>query len=149
MTQVLPVALALLGVIALMIGAMFGLKWLTGKVSFKGNGGMKIISALSLGQDRTLYAVEAGSRKLLIGASGGSISLICELSEEDMALLKGAMPITSAPNTSAPNGDMQGKSFSEVLRHNMKKMGGEFIRPYQKNDGNESGDGENSDKSKS
>lgn len=144
MTQVLPVALALLGVIALMIGAMFGLKWLTGKVSFKGNGGMKIISALSLGQDRTLYAVEAGSRKLLIGASGGSISLICELSEEDMALLKGAMPITSAPN-----GDMQGKSFSEVLRHNMKKMGGEFIRPYQKNDGNESGDGENSDKSKS
>lgn len=144
MTQVLPVALALLGVIALMIGAMFGLKWLTGKVSFKGNGGMKIISALSLGQDRTLYAVEAGSRKLLIGACGSSISLICELSEEDMALLKGAMP-----NTSAPNGDMQGKSFSEVFRQNMKKMGGEFIRPYQKNDGNESGDGENSDKSKS
>ncbi|MDE6591830.1 MAG: flagellar biosynthetic protein FliO [Oscillospiraceae bacterium] len=136
MTQVLPVALALLGVIALMIGAMFGLKWLTGKVSFKGSGGMKIISALSLGQDKTLYAVEAGSRKLLIGASGGSLSLICELSEEDMALLKG-----STPNAA----DMQGKSFSEVLRQNMKKMGGEFIRPYQKNDGNENGDGENSD----
>ena len=135
MTQVLPVALALLGVIALMIGAMFGLKWLTGKVSFKGSGVMKIIAALSLGQDRTLYAVEAGSRKLLIGASGGSISLICELSEEDMALLKG----------NVPNNDMQGKSFSEVLRQNMKKMGGEFIRPYQKNDGNESKDGENSD----
>lgn len=134
MQEVLPVALALLGVIALMLGAMFGLKWLTGKVSFKGSGGMKIISALSLGQDRTLYAVEAGSRKLLIGASGGSISLICELSEEDMALLKG--DVLSGEN-------MQGKSFSEVLRQNMKKMGGEFIRPYQKNDGNESGDGEN------
>lgn len=140
MIQVLPVALALLGVIALMIGAMFGLKWLTGKVSFKGGGGMKIISALSLGQDRTLYAVEAGSRKLLIGASGGSISLICELSEEDMALLKG--DVSEGEN-------MQGKSFSEVLGTYMKKMGGEFIRPYQKNDGNESGDGENSDRSKS
>lgn len=137
MTQVLPVALALLGVIALMLGAMFGLKWLTGKVSFKGSGGMKIISALSLGQDKTLFAVEAGSRKLLIAACGGSISLICELSEEDMALLKGPSPNTAA--------DMQGKSFSEVLRQNMKKMGGEFIRPYQKNDGNKSGDRENSD----
>lgn len=140
MIQVLPVALALLGVIALMIGAMFGLKWLTGKVSFKGSGGMKIISALSLGQDRTLYAVEAGSRKLLIGASGGSISLICELSEEDMALLKGEV---------SEGENMQGKSFSEALGTYMKKMGGEFIRPYQKNDGNEIGDGENSDRSKS
>ncbi len=140
MQEVLPVALALLGVIALMLGAMFGLKWLTGKVSFKGSGGMKSISALSLVQDRTLYAVEVGSRKLLIGASGGSISLICELSEEDMALLKGDVPDAAG---------MQGKSFSEVLRQNMKKMGGEFIRPYQKNDGDESGDREKSDKSKS
>lgn len=128
MMQVLPVMLALIGVIALMIGAMFGLKWLTKRVSFKGNAGMRIIAALSLGQDKALYAIEAGSRKLLIGAGSGGLSLICELSEEDIALIKGSSE------------DMSGKSFSEILRHNMKKMGGEFIRPYQKDD---SGDRDN------
>ncbi|MCM1578004.1 MAG: flagellar biosynthetic protein FliO [Ruminococcus sp.] len=129
MTQVLPVALALLGVIALMIGAMFGLKWLTGKVSFKGNGGMKIVSVLSLGQDKALYAVEAGGRRLLIGAASGGLSLICELSEEDMNILKG--------NGLQENGTV---SFSETLRRNMQKMGGEFIRPYQKSDNNDDTD---------
>lgn len=120
MQELLSVLLALVGVILLLIGVMFLMKWLTGRVSFKGNQGLKVISTMSLGQDKMIVAVRAGSRNLLLGAAAGGINLICELSGEDMDLLEGRIA------------DSDNRSFSEVLRQNMEKVGGEFFRPYPK-----------------
>lgn len=131
MQDFLSVLLALAGVIALMIGVMYLMKWLTGRVSCKGGGGLKIVSTLSLGQDKMILAVKAGGRNLLVGTAPGGISLICELSEEDMALLEGKV---SGEGTSI---GVSGASFSEILRQNIKKTGGEFFRPYPKEDNSE------------
>ncbi len=123
MTEILPVFLALIGVIALMLAAIYLLKWLNSRISGgKNTKGIRVITCVGVGQDKSIMAVRAGNKNLLLGVTSGGISLICELDETDMAVIEdsGALPA-----------DMAGKSFAECLRYNMKKMGGEFIRPYK------------------
>lgn len=132
MTEIIPVVLALLGVVALMLGVLYLMKWLSTRITGKKNGnGIRISSCIGVGQDKSVMAVKAGSKNLLIGVTQGSISLICELSDEDMALIEGS-----------PSEDMTmaGKSFAECLKYNAAKLGRDFITPKsQKGDNDDNG----------
>lgn len=131
MTEIIPVVLALLGVVALMLGVLYLMKWLNTRITGgKDRKGIKISSCVGVGQDKSLMAVRAGKKNLLIGVSQGGISLLCELSEEDMELIE------SPPSKDS---DMAGKSFAECLKYNAAKLGKEFITPQSSDDDN-SGD---------
>lgn len=128
MNSMIPVFLALVGVIALMMGAVFVMKWLNNRISgSRPSSGLKIITSVGVGQDKAIMAVKAGKKNLLVGSSSGGINLICELDEEDMSLIQGSVPA-----------DMAGKSFAECLRYNAARLGGDFMRPYKKS-GSDSG----------
>ena len=119
--EILPVFFALIGIVALMVGVIYLMKWITNKASGgKSTKGIKISSCVGVGQDKTVMAVRAGNKKLLLGVTNGGINLICELDDEDMELIE---------NTGLTPEDMSGKSFAECLAYNVRKMGGEFIRP--------------------
>ena len=125
MTDIIPVVLALFGVIALMLGVLYIMKWLSTRITGRKNGsGIKISSCIGVGQDKSVMAVRAGKKNLLIGVTQGSISLISELSDEDMELIEG-LP--------SENADMAGKSFAECLKYNAAKLGKDFITPKPHN----------------
>ena len=129
MTEIIPVVLALFGVVALMLGVLYLMKWLNTRITGRKNGnGIRISSCIGVGQDKSVMAVRAGNKNLLIGVTQGSISLICELSEEDMDLIEG-----SAPDAA----DMAGKSFAECLKYNAAKLGRDFITPKSQKGDNE------------
>lgn len=124
--EILPVFFALIGIVALMVGVIYLMKWITSKASGgKSTKGIKICSCVGVGQDKTVMAVRAGNKKLLLGVTNGGINLICELDDEDMELIE---------NTGLTPEDMSGKSFAECLAYNVRKMGGEFIRPNKNSD---------------
>ena len=109
-----------------MLGVLYLMKWLNTRIT-GGNSrkGIKISSSVGVGQDKSIIAVRAGKKNLLIGVSQGGINLICELSEEDMALIE------TPPSDG--NG-LAGKSFSECLKYNASKLGKEFITPKKGDD---------------
>lgn len=115
MAEIIPVFFALIGVLALMAAAMYGLKALRGHIgTAKGtHSGIKLVSAVGAGQDKSIVAVKAGKKNLLVGITPSSMSLLCELDEEDMALIEGA-----------PETDMSGKSFAECFMYSLKKKTG-------------------------
>ncbi|MCI7766934.1 MAG: flagellar biosynthetic protein FliO [Oscillospiraceae bacterium] len=129
MTEIIPVVLALFGVVALMLGVLFLMKWLNTRITGRKNGnGIRISSCVGVGQDKSVMAVKAGSKNLLIGVTQGSITLICELSNEDMALIEGAP---------SADGDMAGRSFAECMKYNAAKLGRDFITPKPHKDDND------------
>ncbi|MBQ7783992.1 MAG: flagellar biosynthetic protein FliO [Oscillospiraceae bacterium] len=124
MIEILPVFLALMGVIALMMGVIYLMKWLLRHMNGgKGTAGLKVVSCTGVGQDKSIAAVRAGKKCLLVGISTGGINLLCELDDEDMALIENKGDVPS---------EMSGKSFAECLKYNMSKMGKEFITPKDK-----------------
>ncbi|MGN1102930.1 MAG: FliO/MopB family protein [Huintestinicola sp.] len=126
MAEIIPVVLALLGVVALMLGMLYLMKWLNTRITGgKDRKGIKISSCIGVGQDKSVMAVRAGKKNLLIGVSQGGINLLCELSEEDMELIE------SPPSKDK---DMAGKSFAECLKYNAGKLGKEFITPKNSDD---------------
>lgn len=128
MAEIVSVFLALIVVIALMIAVIYLMKWLLGKISgsaVTGDGtkcGLKMISCISVGQEKSVAVIRAGEKYLLIGITAGGITNLCELDENDIGLI----------NCRTSPEDMQGRSFAECLKYNIRKMGGEFIAP--KND---------------
>lgn len=128
MTEIIPVVLALLGVVALMLGVLYLMKWLNTRITGgRDRKGIKISSCVGVGQDKSLMAVRAGKKNLLIGVSQGGINLLCELSEEDMELIE-------SPSSGLKDSDMAGKSFAECLKYNAGKLGREFITPKSSDD---------------
>jgi len=76
---------------------------------------MKIIESLAIGKDSCLLIVKAGEKILLLGKTAGSISLVSELSADEIA---------TAQETSAQSG--QQMTFAEALKINIaKRMGKE------------------------
>lgn len=128
MTEIIPVVLALLGVVALMLGVLYLMKWLNTRITGgRDRKGIIISSCVGVGQDKSLIAVRAGKKNLLIGVSQGGINLLCELSEEDMKLIE---------NPPSKDSDMAGRSFAECLKYNAGKLGKEFITPKSSDDDN-------------
>lgn len=134
MSGILPLFLALIGVIALMVGVIFIMKWLTGRTTgSSGAKGLKVASCMGVGQDKSVMAVKAGTKNLLIGVCPSGISLICELSEEDMKLICGEAD--GEKSADAP------KSFADYLKLNTKKVTHDFFTPYtDKSSGDKSSD---------
>ncbi len=124
MFEILPVVLALFLVLGLMVAAVWLMKQLTRKISGRSGGkGIQVVTCAGIGQDRTLMAVRAGKKNLLLGVTAGGVSLICELDNEDMEIIESSEAVPMRE-------EMAGKSFSECLRYNVRRMGADFIRPY-------------------
>lgn len=129
MTEILFVVLAMFGVIGLMLLVIFGMKKMLGRISGNsGAKGMKVISVIGVGQDKSLAAVRAGKKNLLVGISPSGINLLCDLDEEDMQIIEHSGDASRSNDES-----MAGKSFAECFKYNLSKLGGEFIRPYENN----------------
>ena len=110
MTEIFSLVLALAGVTALMLGVIYILKGLLTRVTgTKGGKGMSVISCLGVGQDRQVVAVRAGNKYLLLGVSGAGINMLCELSEEDIDVIR------SSDAASDP-----GRAFSDFLSARMR-----------------------------
>ena len=87
-------------------------KYLAKRLSPDGRSGrnMKIIESLAIGKDSCLLIVKAGEKILLLGKTAGSISLVSELSADEIA---------TAQETSAQSG--QQMTFAEALKINIAK----------------------------
>jgi len=121
MTEIIPVVLALFGVIALMLGVLYLMKWLNTRISGgRDRKGIKVTSCIGVGQDKSLMTVRAGKKNLLIGVTQGGINLICELSDEDMEMID---------STSHDGQSTDGISFSDCLKKNIAGFGKELITP--------------------
>ena len=70
MAELLSVVLALIAVVAIMLGVLYLMKWLNTRIT-GGNSrkGIKISSSVGVGQDKSIIAVRAGKKNLLIGVS--------------------------------------------------------------------------------
>lgn len=139
MTDVIPVILALIGVTALMCGSLYLIKRLTVRFSVgtRNGQGIRVITSVSVGQDKSVAAVRAGKKKLLVGITSGGINVLCELDDEDMELIMGT---SDSEGAAAQNNG--GRSFADCLSLNLKKMGKDIITPFPKNE-EEKSDNEN------
>lgn len=83
---------ALLGVIGLLFLTYYAARWLNKKYRSVGFGGGKnkieIIECMGIAQDKQLLAVKAGKKAMLLGVAPDSITKLCDLDEEDVALME-------------------------------------------------------------
>lgn len=114
--------------VKLILNALFGLaifcgilylaylstKYIAKRYSFGGStkGNLKILETVSVGKDSRLCIVKAGEKYLLVGISSHNISLVSELSEEELNI--------GEENSSGENT----MSFSEALKINLAKKFG-------------------------
>lgn len=105
-------------------------KGISKKLSLNGRGGknLKIIESVSVGRESSMLLVKAGEKILVVGATSHSLTLISELSpdeinEEDVSVLSGT------GNT---------MDFSEALKINISKLlnkdNSRKVREEDKND---------------
>ncbi|MBQ5418117.1 MAG: flagellar biosynthetic protein FliO [Oscillospiraceae bacterium] len=112
MREIISVFIALAAVLGLIVLTLWLTKKLMRKFNFGGGGnGIEIISVCGIGQDKTLVAVRAGNRKLLLGVTPNGINVLSELSDEDISAM-------TADNSSG----MPKKSFAELLVENTAKV---------------------------
>lgn len=125
-------------VIQLILGlAMFaGVLWLSyaatknisKRLSLNGKGGqnLKIIESVSTGRESSLMIVKAGRKYLLVGMTSGSMTLISELSSDDI----------ESPESMQETAETM--DFSEALKINiariMNKKNNGKIQKEEKND---------------
>jgi flagellar biogenesis protein FliO len=85
------VVLALLAVLGLTYGSLWGLKVLTqhGRLSRSESGLLEVQTSLRLGRDQSLHVVKFGTRMLLVGSATNSLVL---LASEPVAQIAGAQP---------------------------------------------------------
>jgi flagellar biosynthetic protein FliO len=81
----LAMSLASLGLVCMVAWA--ALRWLGRRWGGNQNeGGLRVLARLGLEPRRTLYVVQAGPRRFLIGSGEGGVSLLAELAESDIAV---------------------------------------------------------------
>ena len=89
--EVFTVICALLGIIGLMFLAFYAARWLNkrfniGGFSASGQRTVKIIEYTGIAQDKQLMVVSVGKKLMLLGVTPNSITKICDLDEEDLAV---------------------------------------------------------------
>lgn len=104
---------SLLGIIIIFGLVLYGSYFVSKKIAKFSLGAnqsryMKIVDRIVLGQDRYAAIVTVGERYFLLGISGETMTLLSELSKDDMVLLEG-------PNKTLP----ETLNFKEIL----KKLG--------------------------
>lgn len=98
--EVFTVICALLGIIGLMFLAFYAARWLNkrfniGGFSTSGQRTVRIIEYIGIAQDKQLMVVSAGKKLMLLGVTPNSISKICDLDEEDLAVKDEGIPSES------------------------------------------------------
>ena len=85
------VLVKLIGVLALIYGSAWALK--TNAASGRWSAGqtrpLRQLDSISLGRERAIHVVQAGSRTLVIGATATQISILSELGADDTKLWNG------------------------------------------------------------
>lgn len=94
---------------------------------------MKVVDRAALGKDTSISIVRVGERYLLVGAGSGKVSLICELTREDLTETQdipgsdiysvfkdGVSPVFDKINEfRAKKSGKKKKNFSQILGDNM------------------------------
>lgn len=83
------VVCSLLGVIGLIFLVYYGTRWLNKKFRSTGwNGlerGIKIIDCIGIAQDKQLLVVKVGKKGMLLGVAPNSITMLCDIDDEDIS----------------------------------------------------------------
>ena len=83
---------ALLGVIGLLFLTYYAVRWLNKRSHGVGFGGGKnkiqIIECLGIAQDKQLLAIKAGKKAMLLGVAPNSVTKLCDLDEDDVAIME-------------------------------------------------------------
>ncbi len=111
--EVFTVICALLGIVGLIFLAFWAAAWLRkhmGAGTFGQSRAIRIRECAGIAQDKQLLIVTVGSKTMLLGVTAGSVTKLCDLDEEDIAVL-------DAPEASAGSGFAQSlkKAFAERM----------------------------------
>ncbi len=82
--------------------------------AFRGDASARVLSAVPLGQNKSLQVVDIGGRILIIGVSDGSVNLITEITDRDEI---NRMRVNLPSESTASHG-----SFNEMLRRYAGRM---------------------------
>ncbi len=100
------------------------------RYSLNGKGGknLKILESVPVGRDMSIAIARAGERIFLLGVAPDKISLISELSEEDLLVgYEAELP----QNTGGAGGKGGNISFADALKYNInKKLGRDTGMPF-------------------
>jgi len=113
---VVKTVLSLILVVAIMILALFGLKWL----NIRARGGsefarqMRVHGSIPLGSKKALYLVQVINKVLVLGVTESNVSLLCEISDEGE--LKALMQLSGSDKTGTS------RSFASHLDNFMRKL---------------------------
>ena len=113
----------------------FAARWLNNRFHTgafgSGQRTVKIIECIGIAQDKQLMIVTVGSKTMLLGVTPNSVSKICDLDEEDLAVPEGT-------DTSSESGFMKSlkKAFAERNRNAESKPD----TPYKEDGRNEKDD---------
>lgn len=114
MMDELSILTAFLAMAAILCGCYFATRLLAKRMlpGFEGRSGrMKVLDCLTLGPNKSLAIVKIGGRFLLLGIAAEQISLLTELTEEEL-------------DTGVNDGDGAKGGFSEILRRQLGKYSG-------------------------
>lgn len=114
MADEFSVLTAFLAVVAILGGCYFFTRLLAKRLSpgyGGGTGRMKVLDCLVMGPNKSLSIVKIGGRFFLLGIAAEQISLLTELTEEDL-------------ETGVNDGDGTKEGFSEILRRQLGKYSG-------------------------
>lgn len=92
MEDILLVFFSLLGVIGLIFLTYYGQKWMNkkfrGNTSFGAGKNIKIKECTGVSPDKQLIVVSVGKKTMLLGVTPSGINKICDLDEEDVAIME-------------------------------------------------------------
>jgi flagellar protein FliO/FliZ len=97
----------------LVLGLILGLAWLLRRMPGSGlrpAEGLRVVASLQLGPKERAVVVEVGARQLLLGVSGGGVSLLHELAE----------PLPQAPAPKLPS-LKDFPNFAQLLNQRLRK----------------------------
>ncbi|GHU26353.1 hypothetical protein FACS1894172_00790 [Spirochaetia bacterium] len=112
----LPVILRTLVVLLLVAVAIYGLIFVLKRISkspVPEDSKLKILASVPLGMSRSVHVVSLGEKAWIVGSAEGSISLIAEVTDQEM--VDGLILDASNRRTEGKTGKLP--SFSQLLHH--------------------------------
>lgn len=104
------------GSLAMVVGLIFGLKWVAGRLSLvpsRGKAGaVKVVGRSVLSPKQQVLLIQVGRRLLVVGDSGGAMAALCEITDPDeVAALIGEARAAAAAAKPRPAG-----AFDKLFR---------------------------------
>ncbi|MEG1686370.1 MAG: flagellar biosynthetic protein FliO [Angelakisella sp.] len=112
----LTVGSALVALLFVLAAAVFTIRWMGRRMSVQTTGKLiKVLDRTVIGQDKCLLLVQVTNRYLLVGMSGNSVALLCELGDISQAVEQ------SAAQRPPEFSEMLGEAFKKGAAHLKKK----------------------------